>query len=171
MPNQFDYRCPKCRSAHGVEIMALSWQRLEYNGTNADVCFEGTTWEDDFEARCFDCDFYGTVADFDPEIEEHKAPEDDQTEMEFSDADKETRIKEKVIKRSIKAIKAADLKVDDYVVMRDKSGWKVTNIVDRDGAIIVTVEGNEWPPIDPNTNIPIITVEEVTLEEIQADLT
>lgn len=68
MPNQFDMHCPKCGSDDYIDVMASSWRRLMENGTDGDISFQGSSWEPTSAARCGDCGFKATVADFGPAI-------------------------------------------------------------------------------------------------------
>ena len=70
MSNQFQMRCPKCKSADQIDIEAIVWVRLTEDGTDADASNDGGhTWDDGSAATCAACGCSGTVFDFDSELE------------------------------------------------------------------------------------------------------
>ena len=65
MGNRFNYRCPKCGSPDGIEIIALVSVLLTSTGTEGDASnCDPDDWTGENEAGCNACGYIGTVKDF-----------------------------------------------------------------------------------------------------------
>lgn len=60
----FSLRCPRCLGDGSIQIVARIWVELYPDGTEPLGDHE---WNSESPARCFKCDFSGTVLDFDVE--------------------------------------------------------------------------------------------------------
>ena len=65
---QGNYRCPQCGKRGECRIEVREWAKVDDEGNVNDTESDGYTWNEDTRAKCADCNFEGTVGDFNPEV-------------------------------------------------------------------------------------------------------
>jgi hypothetical protein len=67
MSNGFNYRCPRCKDTHRLDILAEVWVRVTDSGTDADASGDGSCyWSLDSDIICRACGYAAKVHDFEP---------------------------------------------------------------------------------------------------------